>query len=51
MAHDCPECYHACTCGGDCDDAMIELSEDRECRHECSPDTDDPGDSEEDSRR
>ncbi len=38
MAHDCPECYVQCHCGGDIDD--INFGESLECRHyqrlECS---------------
>jgi hypothetical protein len=38
MAHDCPDCYTQCHCGGDIDD--INFGEDSHCKHykklECS---------------
>jgi len=38
MAHDCPECWSQCHCGGDIDD--INFGEGEHCRHflrlECS---------------
>ena len=38
MAHECPECYQLCHCGGDIDD--IDFGEDASCTHyerrECS---------------
>jgi len=31
MAHECPECYSLCHCGGDIDD--IDFGESADCKH------------------
>lgn len=43
MAHTCPECGQACSCGGDIDDLFLEgTKEEAECTH--CPDEDDDDD-------
>lgn len=38
MAHECPECYQTCYCGGDIDDCCFNFDEDvMKCTH-CPPD-------------
>lgn len=41
MAHECPECYQICYCGGDVDDLLLNVEKDIiNCSHykECEQD-------------
>lgn len=41
MSHECPDCYHACFCGGDIDDMLMnDTPEGRGCDHACNRERD-----------
>ena len=44
MAHECPDCYMVCYCGGDIDDIEFDCGPPGGCRCDCYKDTDDDGD-------
>ena len=48
MAHECPDCYMVCYCGGDIDDIEFDHGPSGGCRCDCYKDAGDDGDFDED---